>query len=309
MKDLLENEDVNYTSITDRLKFFTKTYVNTNFQFKSVIGSTEFTFIMESYDSTSVYKDFFYHQTSTGLLIYSFNPRYGNINLILEIDAEIHVNYYFKYSVTDSSHQLELDNPDWISWLSLLSYVLGSRTVIIHGNYFLHSDPKDTPQQKIMKTRHTYCQNIYQYLKIKKKWFDSMVEISPGFDYYLLDNLKQYSINEILHPTDHDELYHLATTNDMTNVSDFYCFIVEQYPNLISLLEEKIDQLFQVEKNPFKNIYYRLDSWSYLYNRNLIRSIPSEKEFVVRKGSFKSLIGDKKIPQFKNRLRTYLLNQ
>ncbi len=44
-------------------------------------------------------------------------------------------------------------------------------------------------------------------------------------------------------------------------------------------------------------------SLAYLYNKNLIRSMPSEKDFQIRRGSFKSLIGDKKIPQFRNRLR------
>jgi hypothetical protein len=310
MKDLLDDQDVIYTSISDRLKFFTKNYVNVNFQFKTKIGSSkELTFIIESYDSSSVYKDFFYYHTQNGLLMYSFNPRFGNINIILEIDTEIHVNYYFKYSVTDSSHQLELDRPEWIEWLSMLSYVLGSRTVIIHGNYFLRQNSGDTPEQKIMKTRYTHSENIYQYLKNKKKWFDSFVEITPGFDYYLLDDyLTRSNLWDILHQSDRDELYQIAKNAGSKTIPELYIFITEHHPKLIGLLEDKISVLYQIEKNPFKNIYYRLDSWAYLYNNNFIKSMPSEKEFLIKKGSFKSLIGDKKIPQFKNRLRTYLVS-
>jgi hypothetical protein len=56
---------------------------------------------MESYNSISVYKSFFYYDVADGIMITSANPKYGNINILLEIGPDIHVNYYFKYSVTD----------------------------------------------------------------------------------------------------------------------------------------------------------------------------------------------------------------
>lgn len=305
MKILMKNPDIIYTTMTDRLKFFTKNYVNSNFQFQTLIGSRNVNFIMESYDSSSVYKDFFFYKTTSGLMIYSFNPKYGNINIIIELNTEIHVNYYFKFSVTDSSHQLDLNDKDWIMWLSLLSYVIGSRSVIIHGNYFLQYDNSDTKAQ-IMKTRYTYCDNIYQYLKYKKKFFSDFVEVIAEFDYNLLDNLVNYSTNDILNIVDKDELYQISIKNVKMNVSEYYVFIVENYPKLIPVLESKMNRIFQIEKNPFDYIYYRLDTWAHLYNNNIIKSMPSDKDFNFKKGSFRSLIGDKKIPQFKNRLRAYL---
>lgn len=305
MREMLNNPDITYTSISDRLKFFTKNYVNANFQFTTSIGQRSITFIMESYDSSSIYKDFFYYKTTSGLMIYSFNPKYGNINILIELDVEIQVNYYFKYSVTDSSHQLNLDDEDWIDWLSMLAYVIGSRSIVINPNYYLQYDENDE-DLRIMKTRYTYSDNIYQYLKNGKRYFSAFMEIIPGFDYYSLDNLKNYSCDEITVSTDRDELYQIAKKNEIKNIHDFYIFIVENYPKLLPLLESKMDRIFQVEKNPFKNVYYKLDAWSRLYNTGFIKSMPSEKEFNMKKGSFRSLIGDKKIPQFKNRLRTYL---
>lgn len=308
MKILLEDPEIKLTSISDRLRFFVKNYVSVNMQFRSLVGDKEMTFIIESYDSSTVYKKFFYNHTQNGLLMYSFNPKYGNINLMLEIDSEIHVNYYFRYSVTDSSHQLDLDNDSWIEWLSLFAYIVGARDVIIHGNYYLPVEKSNISSEKrIMHTRYTYCQNIYQYLKNKKKWFSRYLEIIPGFEHYSLDQLNFYASSDILNETDKDELYQIAVSNELKNIASLYIYIIENHPKLIKLLEEKIKKIYLTEKDPFENIYYKLDTWTFLYNREIIRFIPSEKEFVIKKGSFKSLIGEKKIPKFKNRLRTYLV--
>ncbi len=218
---------------------------------------------------------------------------------------EIHVNYYFKFSVTDPSIVVDLNRPDWIEWLSLLAYVIGSRTIVIHSNYTLHYDKNDSIEMKQMKTRYTFSENIYMYLKYKKKYYD-FIEVVPNFDYFQLDYLYGVNISDVIKSSDHDELYRISKSTTATNLADFYIYVVENFPKLISVLENKMDIVFDPEKNPFKNISYNLDAWLYLYNRNLINQIPPEKDFAVKKGSFKKLIGDKKIPKFKNRLRSYL---
>lgn len=312
-RSLLGDDNITYTSIADRLRYFTKNYVNINYQFISKILDREYTFILQSYNSTSVYEEFFYYTTATGLLLYSSNPRYGNINIFLELGPEIHVNFYFKFSVNDSNQQLNLNQSEWIEWLSLLAYVIGSRTVIIHSNYILSYDKSDTIEEKQIKTRYVFSQNVYQYLKNGVKYFDSFGDvISPNFDYFMLDWLSNVSIDDALKSTDKDELYRIAKDSHTTNMKDFYIYIVENNPRFIQPLEEKLDfvyEMYQVGVNPFPRISYTLKAWEYLYNRELIRALPSDKEFSIVKGSFKTLIGDKKIPQFKNRLRYYLLNK
>jgi len=307
-KDLRTNEDIVYTSISERLNNFTKYYLNENSQFGSTIGKTEYTFILESYNSSSVYKDFFYYTTPNGLMCYSSNPHYGNINIMLELDVEIHVNYYFQYSISDSSQQLELSRSEWTDWLSLFSFAIGSKTVVIHSNYVLGNiDPNDSITKKQNKSRYTYSDNIYQYLKNGKKIFDNITGITPNFDYEQLDILELSPLNKILHPTDKDELYQISLNSATLNVKDFYLYIIDNYPQFIKLTESKISQLYAPEVNPFTHISYTLDAWTYLYEKQLIHHLPSQKEFSVKKGSFKNLIGDTKIPQFKNRLRSYLL--
>lgn len=306
LKDLLKDENIKYGEISDRLKYFRDTYVNNfNNQFASTIGNTRYIFNIEAYNSSSVYKPFFYYEITDGIMITTANPKYGNINIMMEIGKEIHVNYYFKFSVTDPSIVVDLNRNEWVEWMSLLAYIIGSRIVVIHSNYVLHYNKLDTIKQKQNKTRYIFSQNIYLYMKEKKKMLE-FIEITPHFDYSQLDYLFSVPTEEIIKPNDKDELFRIFQTSNIKNVGDFYIYIVENFPKQIEILEEKMDLIYKPNKNPFKNIMYSLDAWQYLYNNYLIQHIPSEKEFAVKKGSFKKLISDKKIPKFKNRLRTYL---
>ncbi len=306
--DLVHDEKIKYLSISDRLQYFRNNYVNVNNQFDSIVGKNKYTFNFGSYDSTSVYKPFFYYEIRDGIMITTANPKYGNINILMEIGTEIHINYYFRYSVTDPSTVVDLNRPEWIEWLSLLAYVIGSRTIVIHSNYTLLYNESDTVERKIMKTRYTFSQNIYNYMKYQKKMFDFR-EIVPQFDYFQLDRLKDFKTGDIIKATDKNELYRLTQTSNTENLYDFYLYLIENFPKLVHTFELKMSDIFESENNPFLNVAYSLDAWLYLYNKDLIIQVPSDKDFSTKKGSFKKLIGDKKIPKFKNRLRTYLLNQ
>lgn len=306
--DLLHDENIRHMNISERLMYFRKQYTNENNQFCSNIRNHQYTFTFEAYDSSSVYKPFFYYETRDGIMITTTNPKYGNINIMMELGPEIHVNYYFRYSITDPSIVVDLNCSEWIEWLSLFAYAIGSRTVILHSNYSLKYDPKDDIERKLMKTRYTFSQNIYLYMKENKKLFD-FIEIVPHFDYEQFDLLRTINVFDIIKSYDKNELYKLAQHSGIDNMYDFYLYIVENYPKLIKVIEEKMESIYELENNPFRNMEYSLDAWRYLYSHDYIKYIPSEKEFVIRKGSFKKLIGDKKIPKFKNRLRSYLLSK
>lgn len=305
---LLTDENIKFTPVASRLKYFARYYVNANSQFKSKIGKLDITFTLQSYDSSSVYKPFFYNETQFGLMMYSFNPFYGNINVIIELGLEIHINYYFKYSITDTSLQLKLSDPNWIRWLSLLSYIVGSKCVVIHSNYSMFS--------KKEQTRYAHSDDIYNYLTKKELRFGNFDNdiIMPNFDYAQLDYLHLVNLfdDNILSQTDRDELYKLATDSKIKTIAEFYIYIVDTRPDLSSLLEEKINLFYErrsIAMNLPKSISYTLNSWTYLLNHNLVNLRPKDNDFNIRSGTFKSLIGDKKIPQFKNRLRYYFLNK
>lgn len=306
LEDLLVDENIKNLAVMDRLPYFRQNYLNMNNQFSSKIGDVTYVFNFESYDSTSVYKPFFFYELHDGIMITTANPKYGNINIIMELGTEIHVNYYFRFSVSDPSMDVNLDKPEWISWLSMLACIIGSRTIVIHSNYVIYYNKDDTVQQKQDKTRYIYSQNIYLYMKYKKKMFE-YTEMVPKFDYFQLDYLFKIKTKDVVNPTDKNELYRIYQISGVEILGDFYLHIVENYPKFIRVMEDKLESVYDdPKKNPFKNIMYSLDAWRYLYNRGLVKRIPLDKEFAARKGMYKKMIGDKKIPKFKNRLRAYL---
>ena len=306
------DDNLKYTQVNSRLRYFQEVYVdNLNNQFSSTVGNYTYVFDVGSYNSMSVYKPFFYYESADGIMMTTANPKYGNINIIMEVNADIHINYYFRFSLTDSSVAVKLSNPEWIKWFSLFAYIIGSKTVIFHSEYELQYNDQDTLEKKHMKTRYTFSQDIYMYLKHKKKLyqFSDIPEINPNFDYFQLDHLFNIPTTDIIKSSDLDELFRVSKKSGIANVGDFYVYIVENYPQLIKKLEEKMDMIYDPIMNPFLNTSYTLDAWQYLNNRSLIDIIPPDKEFSVKKGTYKKLIGNNKIPIFKNRLRSYLKTQ
>lgn len=308
LRKILSDDNVKYLNMSDRLRYFRTNYVNNpNNQFISIIGKHSYIFNLDAYDSSSVYKQFFYNETVDGIMITTSNPKSGNINILMEMGPEIHVNYYFKYSLTDTSLLVNLDRPEWIEWFSLLAYVVGSQKIIFHSNYVLHTNPTDSIEEARIKTRYTYSENIYEYLKNSKKFFTE-IEITPNFDYAELDRLAFIPVKDYIHSSDKNELYRIYKSSNIIYMKDFYLYIVENFPRHIKDIENKLEDIYQnPETNPFKNISYTLDAWRYLYNRNLVFSIPPEKSFQYGRKQFKKLIGTKKIPKFENRLRTFLI--
>lgn len=309
-RNLIDNYNIQLTTISDRLHHFIKNYCNINNQFKTKIGGIEYIFMIDSYDSSSVYKKFFYYEVRDGLIMYSYHPKYGNINIMIELGTTLHVNYYFKYAVTDTNQLLALNRKEWIEWFSYLSFVIGARDVVVHPSYSLSYSMKDpkkiTFKEKQMSTRYTFLKDVYEYLKNGTRFYDDNDgALIPEFDYYQLDYLGDINPSKYININDKGELYSILIESNVRTMKDFYIYLVEYQPKHLNKLNEIIDKIYLDRDNPFNNINYRLEPWRFLYNNSIINYTPSEKEFLV-KGSFKKLIGAKKIVQFNNRLREYI---
>jgi hypothetical protein len=297
MKKLM-NEMIHMTnSIANRFEYFINTLVdNPNNQF---ISNGQL-FTVESYDSSTVYRNFFYYEVTDGIMLTCSNKKYGNINLMLEISDIIHVNFYFKFSVSDSADVIDLDTKEWIEWLCMLSFVLGCRQVIIHPNYYLDYNTKLSSTQKQNATRYTYQQDIYNYLKHGTKRFDSFTPITINHRYPVIDRFFNGNPLDYVKKTDKNELFKVILDSNKTTLGDVYIHLVEHHPKMISTFQKK---MFGITDSPFKSLYYRLDPYSYLYEQKYIAYIPTDS---LRKGSFKKIIGDDKIVKFENRLRKFM---
>ena len=304
LQDIL-SVSIDNIPISQKIYNFKENYVNVNNQFISIISGRKYTFVLESYDSSNVYLPFFFYELKDGIMITTSNPKKGNINMLIELGIDLHVNYYFKYSVTEPSSVVNLNNIEWIRWLSMLAYIIGSRFVFIHSNYILLPSKSDQLAVKIQKTKHTFPENIYRYMKYGEKMYE-FFHITAQFDYPKIDKLKLQPINEVIFDTDKNELYRVSRETTIDNMYDFYIYIVENFPNLINAVHDIMDRIYDIYENPFINMNYKLDAWGFLYQEGYIKNMPLYTESSIRKGSFKKMIGDKKIPKFKNRLRNLI---
>jgi len=194
----------------------------------------------------------------------------------------MYVNYYFKYASVDKNKNI--NDADFIIFLSTVAYFFGIKHVILYTEYTSCDLGKKlvSDDEIIIYKGGNYCIDFYDYLKKGRKRFggkgsevDSM-ELKPQFSYYDLDRLGKVAPSMILRKEDRDELYQIYAKiykplNRANTIADFYVWMVENQCVYLNLLvkSEKMGRLY-TQNNPYKNDYYILDAFRYLYNKELI---------------------------------------
>jgi hypothetical protein len=297
----------NNKNIAKNIRNFLKNIINENFQFESTVGNNTYLFTVESYDSTNIYSKFFFFQVKNGISIYITNQKYGNINLLIEINNQIHINYYFKHSLSELDQYININNKDWLEWIALLSYHLGINDIYIHPNYYFPISNKKN--NSIAFKKITYEVNTYDYLKHNKKNFVDINEVIPNFDYYQLDYLKNISPDMLLSENDHDELYQVYIDNKkiINSVANLFIYIVDNKPILLKSLLNKMYRIYKDDnENPFLNSYYKFDGLSYLYNNKIIDSYPifnneNNQDTYILREKYDYILSKTRIPRVLNR--------
>lgn len=275
-------------SLEKRIKEFEENFSNKIKQFDVDIGEKTFTLILEWYDSNSAYKNLYAASNKNGFSIYCFHK--NTILFFIEIVEplnEIHVNYYFRKS--DSSFLFEtIKENDFLQFVSLLAYTFKIQKVVLYSHYkFCFNVSKNNTNRKLFTniSSNNYCSEYYLYLKNKYKRFDDVKEIKNSFDYMQFDKLFSINVKEILSKKDKDEIHQIYTSTfeekSKTTIADFYVYIVENHCRLIKTFENKISRIFTgISKflNPFLYDHYVLDPSLYLFNRNMISSLPELNE-------------------------------
>lgn len=135
---------------------------------------------------------------------------------------------------------------------------------------------------EIQKYGGSFCVDFYNYFKNNIKRFNKLnnIEIITAYSYEQLDIMKKTKPSKILKKDDPDEIYQIYDktykefiTPEKDNIADFYIWIIEKQCYLTELFIEKINRLYNID-NPFLLDYYLLEPCSYLYNNNLIKSLP-----------------------------------
>jgi hypothetical protein len=270
----------NNLSLTDRVKYFQNNYINEIFQFKININNKILTIQTEWYDSSLAYKGFYALENKDGFSMYCF---YDNKMLfffeIMEILHELHVNYYFRHSENVNLYDYISEN-DFIYLLSKISQILGIQKVIIYGNYqFCHKWKNNTTS-----TLGSFRTDFLNYFLNSTKRFENISEIQPRFEYFQLDRLKRLNPSEILHQNESDEMYQIWIQSKTKTIAELYLYVVNNYCNLIGILENKIKRVFkgmQSSFNPFLFDYYVLEPYIWLYKNKYISYLPTLDKQIV----------------------------
>lgn len=287
--DFLKIKSIESLTIFEKIKYFINEYVNEIYQFTILIGNKEIDLIVEWYDSTNAYKNFYASTTNNGFSIYTLINNY--ISFFIEIGEDnnenyMYVNYYFRYSSSNKDSLLK--DIDFVEFLSKIAYYFGISDIILYSEYNSCDLQYKNLKEKGIRRYHggNYCVDFYKYLKFNEKRFYKYIDstvLKSQFSYYDLDRLRNEDPNIILNKEDRDEIYQIYTKiykniyKKLTNLSDFYVWMVENNCIYINLLVEKMNRLY-LDNNPFENDYYKLDSSAFLYNKGMISEIPLFKK-------------------------------
>lgn len=298
--DFLQMDVIDTVTVSEKINRFTTYHCMPMYQFSTFIGKREYTVVVENYDSTGAYKDFYASVTSNGFLMYSMVDNYTEFTAEIG-DNYMYVNYYFRYST--KRKECSMKDEDFLNFISSVAHYFEIRKVVIYADYsFCELDDTTTFRGG------NYCVDFYNYFKYNVKRYSKSdtVEIRPMYSYHQLDRLKTISPKKILKKDDRDELYQIYSkcyTDDSKydTISGFYIWIVENYCVFASDLIKHTNRIFNNHDNPFSKDYYILDPYMFLYNRQLIESpkvIIDDDEEVTNKNTYRTNIGhNDRVPQ------------
>jgi hypothetical protein len=289
--DFLNIDKIKALTINERIIHFVSNYVNPYYQFRAKIGDNIHDIIVEWYDSTEVYKDFYAAITNNGFSMYTIINDY--ITFFIELGEDSYgtfmfVNYYFRHSTI--SKNIGITDKNLVDFLASVAYYFEIKNIKIYADYTscdLKDEIYNIKNSNLLNENKyfggNYCVDFYNYLKNNSKRyskFDSK-ELKPGYSYYQLDRLKKMKPSEILPDRDRDEVYQLyhktykdVMPKEKDNVADFYVWVVDYHCSVfLKILVEKMIKYY-VRNNPFDNDHYILDAVLYLYNKKMITDYP-----------------------------------
>jgi hypothetical protein len=222
--NFLALEKIETITLEEKINYFVSKYVNPLYQFKVMIGNNEFTTVVERYDSTGAYKNFYGLEIKNGMSFYTIYEGYILFFLELgetDVGRQMHVNYYVKYSTLDTNKIL--GDLNFIKFVSSVAYYFDIPNVIIYANYMacdktiildeeMETEMSDEHTLQVagakqrgfdilqIKTTPTKAQNIGNKLPSDYKFVQGLHGGSYCVDLYqyLLNGTKRYEQSEIM---------------------------------------------------------------------------------------------------------------
>lgn len=292
---------LNGKTYIEKANEFIEKYTNNIKEFYCLIGNKKYKVNTIWYDSTGPYKKFYYFLTATGFsfTIYDENAR---VLLSIEINQEISVNFFMRWNSSPNGDEV-INGGDLIDFVSKVGYGFKISNIIIHFNYcsfnYFSENYKSTNEKNVLDC-FSFPFDFYNYFKLKNKRFKNTPSSAPAFNYFQLDKLKNKKVTD-LNIKNNSILLAFIKKNKGMSIVDLYLLIIEKHFYLYNEYEKTLEVLFEKDKNPFKNMFYNLETYKYLFDKDIIKEIPDiEKTFKIKKSIIEN--EDYKI-LFKSRFR------
>lgn len=291
--DFLKIKQIETLTLDEKIRYFIKNYVNDISQFMTKIGNIELTFIVEWYDSSGVYENFYAFKTSNGFSIYSIYE--NNVVFMIEIGEERYgtvmiVNYYNKTTIQNKFKLFKEE--ELLLFLSSIAYYFDVDAIFLYTDDISCSvkNSKHTQEKSTLIDIYggKYCYDFYEYLKNKTIPFNKFnpLEVKPVFSIIQLKKLFNIDPLSVLKREDSDELYQIykriykEQIPSKLNLANFFIYIIDNYCYLTDTLIDKLNKIYNID-NPFNMDYYLINPNVFLYNNGYISSY-KEKEKVLR---------------------------
>jgi len=281
--DFLNLEKYDNYDLETKLEKFIDIYARDINQFEIKLNNITIPVIIDTFDSTGAYYDYYALTTKKGYIMYAIQN--DSILFMIELgknSEEINttqINFYMRYSLSINNEFINSD--DFLNLITSISYYFGINIILIYLQYIScdYIERNNLNKNQIIENKvygGHYCNDFYNYLKKNEKRY-TIPEIKTGFLYTSLDELYKISSKIILKQDDQDELFQLYKIYIRTGMEDklanFYLWLCEHHCYLVDILVEKMNRYFKIN-NPFDNDYYILDPLTYLYNNNYIKFLP-----------------------------------
>jgi hypothetical protein len=286
--NFLELENKKTYTLLEKISYFLEYEKGIFEHFRVKIGDKYFNIMVDRFDSTGTYASFFSLFTNDGYMMYCFYE--GHILFFIEFAEfknvrQMRVNYFNKY-IPIRKLEIMSDN-DFILFLSSVAHYFEISEITLYGDHITCDIQKDKQENddKIQIYGGTYPLDIYEYLKYGKVRFNDdkilQTEIIPLFEYNDIDRMKKIKPIDFLTKEDgmiyqiYEKVYLELKQKD--NASNYFIWLAENRceQDLINLYINKLDKIYgSSNKNPFKNMQYKIDAQAYLYNRNIIATYP-----------------------------------
>ena len=210
------NNIVSGDTLEERVENFYKKSLPSRCFFLILPNNKKKLFYINFYDSTEIYKKFYYFNNNRGFLMFSFNDD-GNMDLFFEVGDKLIVNYPSNYLNIKKNKDLKL-------LASLVSNLFQINEIKFYSDYI--------PINEIVKSKNVILDRIY----INETLID--IVNNKKVDIQYLDNIKKF-LNKIINK--HELKYNLNNyLNDNTNYHKLIKLLIKENPIYLKYLQESL---------------------------------------------------------------------